>query len=85
MPDALRSRYIEILFNQISSGRYPSLSMLDRVEQTVVDRETGTEYVNLLLDTIEQDLYPSPTMLDRVLRLINILEQSQPANGQGPE
>ena len=84
MPDSLRSRYIEILFHQISSGRYPSVSMLDRVEQTVADRETGTEYVNLLLDTIEQDTYPSPTMLDRVLRLINTLEQSQPANGQQP-
>jgi hypothetical protein len=84
VPDALRSRYVEILFNQITSGRYPSVSMLDKVEQTIADRETATDYVNLLLDAIEQDTYPSPTMLDRVLRLINVLDQSQFVNGQEP-
>ena len=77
MPDDLRSRYVQILFNQVSQGRYPSVTMLDRVELAIADRQTAADYVNLLLDTIEQDSYPSPTMLDRVRELINVLDQAQ--------
>jgi hypothetical protein len=85
VPDALRSRYIDILFNQVTSARYPSVTMLDRVERALTDREMATEYVNLLLETIEQDSYPSTELLDRVLRLINLLEQAQPADGEEPD
>jgi hypothetical protein len=81
VPDALRSRYIQILLDQVAEGRYPSVTMLDRVEKAVTDRQTATEYVSLLLDTIERDKYPSPTMLDRVYGLINVLDASQPPNG----
>ena len=84
MPDALRSRYIQILLSQVGAGRYPSPTMLDRLEKSVTDGETAAEYVSLLLDTIERDDYPSPTMLDRVRGLIDILDQSQPTNGQRP-
>jgi hypothetical protein len=82
VPDALRSRYIQILLDQVAEGRYPSVTMLDRVEKAVTDRQTASEYVSALLDTIERDSYPSPTMLDRVSGLINILDQSQSPNGQ---
>ena len=84
MADELRSRYIEILLDQVGAGRYPSTTMLDRVEKAVTDRQTATEYVSLLLDTIERDDYPSPTMLDRVRGLIDILDQSHATNGQQP-
>lgn len=74
MTDDLRSRSMQILLDQVSGGRYPSVSMLDRIEAAVADRETANRYVSLLLETIEQDAYPSPTMLDRVLGLIDALE-----------
>jgi hypothetical protein len=78
MSNDLRNRSMQILLSQVSSGQYPSVSMLDRIEAAVNDRATANEYVNLLLDTLERDAYPSPTMLDRVLKLVEALERSQP-------
>jgi hypothetical protein len=83
VPDALRSRYLDLLFKQVSDSRYPSITMLERVEQAITDHERATEYVNLLLDTMEQDSYPSPTMLDRVRGLIDAIDRSPQANGRG--
>lgn len=76
MPDDLRRRTNQVLMNQVASARYPSPTMMDRIEASIEDRETATEYVSLLIDRIEQDDYPSMMLFDRVVGLIRILEQS---------
>jgi anti-sigma factor ChrR (cupin superfamily) len=78
MSDDLRSRSIQILLNQAATPQYPSVSMLDRIEAAVNDREAANEYVGLLLDMLEKEAYPSPMMLDRVMGLIETLERSAP-------
>ncbi len=74
MPQDIRSRYLQILMDQLAAAHYPSISMLDRIESSVADRETAAEYVGLLLDVLERDRYPSPALLDRVRRLADTLE-----------
>jgi hypothetical protein len=71
----LRHRSVRVLLDRIAADRYPSTTMLDRVEAAVTDRGTAEEYVGLLLDAIERDRCPSPTMLDRVQRLIDALDR----------
>lgn len=78
MSDDLRTRSMQVLLDQVASAQYPSVSMMNRVEEHVADRETAAEYVGLLLDALERDRYPSPTMLDRVLRLVEALEGQNP-------
>ncbi|MDQ6838832.1 MAG: hypothetical protein M3137_11005 [Actinomycetota bacterium] len=75
MSDDLRSRAMQVLLDQVASAKYPSVSMMNRVEESVTDRETAHRYVELLLEALERDAYPSPTMLDRVLHLVEVLEK----------
>jgi hypothetical protein len=70
LADELRSRYVGPLLERLSDTRYPSATMMDRIEAAITDRAAAEDYVNRLLDIIDQDQYPSPSMLDRVNRLI---------------
>lgn len=63
-----------MLLERFSSVRYPSPTMMDRIESSITDRASAEDYVGRLLDTLEQDEYPSPVMLDRVNRLLGVLE-----------
>lgn len=71
--DELRARYLEILLDRLAEARYPSASMLDRIEAAVGDRRTAEAYVGSLLDHMAQDRFPSPSMVDRVQRLLAVL------------
>jgi hypothetical protein len=71
---ALRGQYIEILMQQLKSCRYPSVSMMNRVEQAIRDRSDANAYVELLIEVLGRDQYPSPALLDRVRGLIGTLE-----------
>lgn len=82
--DEMRSRYISLLLDQLSETRYPSPTMLDRIEAAISDPEVAEDYVNRLLEATEQDLYPSPMMLDRLNRLIGILESVAQARTSQP-
>jgi hypothetical protein len=75
MASDLRKRSLQILMDKIGAERYPSPTMLDRVEAAVADRQTAEKYVGLLLDNIERDRFPSPTMLDRIRGLIDALDR----------
>jgi hypothetical protein len=80
MPEsARRDRYISLLTDALESCQYPSVTMLDRIERSIADRETAERYIDLLLETIGRDQYPSPTMLDRVAGLIAILDGVGPS------
>lgn len=70
----LRQRYLEILMDQVRDCKYPSPTMMDRIESTVTDRESAEEYVHALVDLVAADRYPSLMLLDRVKGLIDALE-----------
>lgn len=74
MAESQRDRYLEILLEQALSCRYPSPTMLDRIEQAVGDRASAQAYVSSLLDGVAAERFPSPTMLDRLSGLIDALE-----------
>ncbi len=77
----LRQAYFDILMEQVRSCRFPSPTMMDRLEEVVRDRRTAEEYVNVLLETMSEERYPSPMMLDRVAGLIDVLDSIQALDG----
>ena len=74
-PD-LRQAYLDILMEQVRSCRFPSPTMMDRLESTVRDRQAANDYVGALLDLLGEERYPSPQMLDRVAGLLDALDRA---------
>jgi hypothetical protein len=74
-----RHRLLEILMEQVRSCRYPSPTMMDRIEKAVADRGSAEEYVNTLIDLLEGERFPSPQLLDRVSGLLNALDRAAAA------
>lgn len=72
--DTLRRQYVELLMDQVRSNRFPSPTMLDRIESAVGDREAAERYVRRLIETLGGERFPSPGMLDRLAGLIDALE-----------
>ena len=72
--DGLRQAYLELLMGQVIDGRYPSPTMLDRIEAAIGDRPAAEAYIRALLEVSGDARFPSPTMLDRLDRLIDVLE-----------
>ena len=71
----LRQAYLDMLMEQVRSCRYPSPTMMDRLEQTIGDRKNAEGYVQALLDMLGEERYPSPMMLDRVAGLLRVFDQ----------
>ena len=71
--EELRSRYQAVLLDRLRQTRYPSPTMLDRIEGAITDRRTAEDYVGQLIEHLEQDRYPSPMMVERVRRLLAML------------
>jgi hypothetical protein len=72
--EGLRQRLDRILVDQVTSARYPSVSAMDRVEQTISDPRAALRYVTSLLEIVERDRFSSPTLMERLSRLITTLE-----------
>lgn len=72
----LRQAYLDVLMEQVRSCRYPSPTMMDRLEQTIGDRENAAGYVRALIDMMGEEKYPSPMMLDRVAGLLDVLDRA---------
>jgi hypothetical protein len=70
----LRQQYYEMIMDQVRSNRFPSPTMLDRIERSVGDRATAEEYIRSLIEKMGDERFPSPAMLDRVSGLIDILD-----------
>lgn len=71
---SLRQQYYEMIMDQVRSSRFPSPTMLDRIERSVGDRATAEEYIRSLIQKMGEERFPSPGMLDRVSGLIDILD-----------
>ena len=72
----LRQAYLDMLMEQVRSCRYPSPTMMERLEGTIGDRQNAEEYVRTLIDTMAEERFPSPMMLDRVAGLLEAFERA---------
>ena len=70
----LRQQYFEMIMDQVRSNRFPSPTMLDRIEGSVGDRASAEHYVQSLIDKLSEERFPSPVMLDRISQLLDHLD-----------
>ena len=65
-------RLHRILIERMQSCEYPSVALMDRIEQMLSSREQAAQYAHALLDKITQ--YPSLQLLDRLSALLSRIE-----------
>jgi hypothetical protein len=73
----LRKRITRTLMKDIEEVRFPSVTMMDRVETTLASPDDLADYAEMLLKKVEDTRYPSISMLDRLDGLIAQLEQAE--------
>ncbi len=70
MASTSQERLFEMLMERVSSDRYPSHQLLNRIEESLWTAEQIVAYVEMLLDKIDEAWYPSQQLLDRVQRMM---------------
>jgi hypothetical protein len=65
-----QERYYEILMERVSTDRYPSHQLLDRIEASIWTAEQVVGYVEMLLAKVDESWYPSHQLLDRIQRML---------------
>jgi hypothetical protein len=65
-----QERLFEILLERVSTDRYPSHQLLDRLEEVIWSAEQVVAYVDALLEKIDESWYPSGQLLDRAQRMM---------------
>jgi hypothetical protein len=70
MASTSQERLFEILMERVSSDRYPSHQLLDRIEESLWTSEQVVAYVDMLLEKIDEAWYPSGQLLDRAQRMM---------------
>lgn len=70
MPDERHARelLLDMLFEKIATYRFPSISMLDMIEDLLEPDEVDV-YARLLLRRIREENYPSLPILRRIAEL----------------
>ena len=71
----LRKRITSSLLKQISEVQFPSVTMLNRVEPQLTDREDLSDYIEVLIKKVEATRFPSISLLNRLDGLLAQLEQ----------
>lgn len=51
---------------QVKEETFPSVAMMDRIEESLETRGQAEEYAEVLLEKVESTRYPSLAMLNRV-------------------
>lgn len=74
MADDMRSRYVDILLGQVRDCRYPSPTMMQRVERAVPDRDAAREYLAAVMDIVAAERFPSPRLLDHMGEILDALD-----------
>jgi hypothetical protein len=72
---ALRERITRRLLDEINEVQFPSVTMLDRVEQELTSADDLSAYVEVLMKKIEATRYPSLPLLNRLDGLLAQLER----------
>jgi len=63
-----RRELLDILLTRVQGERYPSVTMMDLIEQLMGPDERSI-YAQVLMDKIRHDAHPSLPMMQRVLAL----------------
>jgi len=72
---ALQQRLLDTLIERIKEETYPSVTMMNRVEESLRTREQVEEYAEVLLEKVEASRFPSISMFNRFDGLIAKLGQ----------
>jgi hypothetical protein len=62
----LHRKVLEVLLDKIAEDPYPSVTMMDMVEQMLTEAEDVYAYAEILMDKIRGDRFPSIDMLRRI-------------------
>jgi hypothetical protein len=66
--DDARRELLDMLLTKVADDRYPSVTMMDLIEQLIGPDERPI-YVEVLMDKIRHQRHPSIPMMKRVLAL----------------
>jgi len=72
MATTSQERLFEMLMERVSTDRYPSHQLLDRIEETLWTGDQIVAYVDMLLEKIDEAWYPSGQLLDRAQRMMGL-------------
>jgi hypothetical protein len=72
-----QDRLFEVLMERVSTDRYPSAQLLDRIEQVLYTPEQVIAYVDMLIGKIDEAWYPSGQLLDRVQKMFHVTAMAQ--------
>jgi hypothetical protein len=64
----VRGEVVDLLLQNIASDRYPSVTMMDLVEELLTPDEVPA-YAAVLLDKVQTETYPSLAILRRLIAL----------------
>ena len=65
-----QERYLNFLMERVTTDRYPSPQLLDRIEMALWTPEQVHAYVEMLLEKLDETWYPSGQMMNRVQRML---------------
>lgn len=71
---ALRQRLLDSLIERVREENFPSVTMMNRIEESLRTREQIEEYGEVLLEKIEATRFPSISMLNRFDSLVAKLD-----------
>jgi len=72
----LREQYMELMLNLVKDSDYPSSTILQQVEQSIVTPQDAAAYAEILVEKV-QGKFPSHALLERIGRVITALEEAQ--------
>lgn len=64
----IRHELVQLLLEKVHSDPYPSVTMMDLVEE-LLDGDERADYAAALMDKIHADQFPSLDMIERVRNL----------------
>jgi hypothetical protein len=64
----VRGEVVDLLLQNIASDRYPSVTMMDLVEELLTPDDVPA-YAAILLDKVQTETYPSQAILRRLIAL----------------
>jgi hypothetical protein len=73
----LREQLTNSLLEDVQQTQFPSITMLDRVEESLETREQLADYAEVLVEKVADSPYPGIPMLDRVNGVLMRLEQME--------
>ena len=73
----LREQLTNTLLEDLQETQFPSVTMLDRVEEALETREQLADYAEILVEKVSDSPYPGIPLLDRVNGVLTRLEDME--------